>query len=128
MLDGYIWLVVCIIGIISLITVMVIYHRCENYPPPSSIINISITFDQAFNKATIIKGNEYMISEPKEVTYNANAYAFLDEYLVKHCGLHLDHHEAWVDEYASMVFSRKDFTSFIRVDIILAVRLTVKFT
>ena len=127
MLDGYVWFVIFITGIISLIAVVIICHHCENYPPPSSVINVSITFDQAFNKATIIKGNEYMISEPKEVTYNGNAYAFLDEYLVKYCGLHLDCHEAWVGEYASMVFNRKDFISFIRIDIVLAVHLTVKF-
>lgn len=128
MLDSYFWFLVCVAGIIGFITVMIIYHSCKNYPPPSSIINISITFDQAFNKATIIKSNENMTSESREVSYNGDAYAFLDEYLIKHCSLHLDCHEAWVDEYASMVFSRKDFTSSIRVDIILAVRLTVKFT
>ena len=114
-------LVICIVGIIKA-------FRSFEEPPPESTIEISFTFERAFNRVTVTKTNEYMTVPSEVIHYYANDYEFLSFYLRTYCGLDLEAREGWKDEYASMVFRRVDFTSLIRVDIVLAVKLIVKFT
>ena len=114
-------LVICIIGIIKA-------FRSFEEPPPESTIEISFTFERTFNRVTVTKTNEHMTAPAQVIHYHANDYEFLSFYLRTCCGLDLEAREGWKDEYASMVFRQMGFTSLIRVDIVLAVKLIVKFT
>ena len=114
-------LAICIVGIIKA-------FRSFEEPPPESTIEISFTFERAFNRVTVTKTNKHMTAPAQVIHYHANDYEFLSFYLRTYCGLDLEAREGWKDEYASMVFCQMDFTSLIRVDIVLAVKLIVKFT
>ena len=113
-------LVICIVGIIKA-------FRSFEEPPPESTIEISFAFERAFNRVTVTKTNEHMTAPSQVIYYHANDYEFLSCHLKTYCGLDLEAREGWKDEYASMVYRRMDFTSLIRVDTVLAVKLIVKF-
>ena len=113
-------LVICVVGIIKA-------FRSFEEPPPESTVEISFAFERTFNRVTVTKTNEHMTA-PSQVIHNyENDYEFLSSHLKTYCGLDLEAREGWKDEYASMVYRRMDFTSLIRVDIVLAVKLIVKF-
>ena len=113
-------LVICVVGIIKA-------FRSFEEPPPESTVEISFAFERAFNRVTVTKTNEHMTAPSQVIHYHANDYEFLSCHLKTYCGLDLEAREGWKDEYASMVYRRMDFTSLIRVDTVLAVKLIVKF-